>query len=85
MLPTETRGFATNYLPRPALQLGLGTRLRLREQIDRALQAEEGMAVEVPYRETDERRFYLVVMLAMRREQMGEPKEPERPDYSAFT
>jgi hypothetical protein len=43
------------------------------------------MAVEVPYRETDERRFYLVVMLAMRREQMGEPKEPERPDYSAFT
>ena len=59
--------------------------LRLRDQIDRALKTEEGLTVEVPYRETDERRYGLMVMRAVRREQMGEPREPERPDYSAFT
>ena len=59
--------------------------LKLREQIDRALMAEEGMAIGVPYRETDERRYDLLVMLATRREQMGEPREPDRPDYSTFT
>ena len=59
--------------------------LALREQIDRALAAGEGMAVEVPYRETDERRFDLWVMRATSRGQMGEPREPDRPDYSMFT
>ena len=54
----------------------------LRGQIDRALAAEEGMAVETTYRETDERRFDLFVQRADRRRQMGEPREPERPDYS---
>ena len=59
--------------------------LALREQIDRALEADEGVAIEVPYRETDERRFDLWVMRAHSREQMGEPRKPERPDYSMFT
>jgi hypothetical protein len=58
--------------------------LRLREQVDAALEAEEGAASSAPYRETDERRFDLFVQRADRREQMGEPREPERPDYSMF-
>ncbi len=58
--------------------------LRLREQVDAALEAEEGVASSAPYRETDERRFDLFVQRADRRRQMGEPREPERPDYSMF-
>ena len=59
--------------------------LALRGQIDRALlEADEGMAVEARYRETDEAEFDLWVMRATNRKQMGEPREPERPDYSMF-
>ena len=58
--------------------------LALREQLDAALEAEEGMAVKAPYRETDERRFDLFVQRADRRSQMGEPREPEQPDRSMF-
>ena len=58
--------------------------LALRAQVDRALEADEGLASSAPYRETDERRFDLFVQRADRRRQMGEPKEPERPDYSMF-
>jgi hypothetical protein len=56
--------------------------LALAEQIQSALEAEEGMAVRAPYRETDERRLDLFVQGADRRSRMGEPREPERPDYS---
>ncbi len=56
--------------------------LALAEQIRSALEAEEGMAVRAPYRETDERRLDLFVQRAHKRGQMGEPREPERPDYS---
>ena len=59
--------------------------LALREQVDRALKVDEGLAVETTYRETDERRFDLWVMRARKREEMGEPREPDRPDYSMFT
>lgn len=59
--------------------------LALRDQIDAALAAEEGEAPMAPYRETDERRYDLVVMRATNRKQMGEAREPERPDYSIFT
>ena len=59
--------------------------LELREQIDRALAAEEGMAAEGRYRETDEAGYDLwVIMRATSRKQMGEPREPERPDRSMF-
>ncbi len=58
--------------------------LALREQIDRALAAEEGMAAEGRYRETDEAEYDLWVMWATNRKQMGEPREPERPDRSMF-
>ena len=58
--------------------------LALAEQIQSALEAEGGMAVKAPYRETDERRFDLFVQRADRRPQMGEPREPERPDRSMF-
>jgi hypothetical protein len=58
--------------------------LALKEQIDRALTAEEGMASEGCYRETDEAEYDLWVMRATSRKQMDEPKEPERPDYSMF-
>ena len=58
--------------------------LELRGQIDRALAAKEGMAAEGRYRETDERPFDLWVMRAASRKQMGEPREPERPDRSMF-
>lgn len=59
--------------------------LRLRERIGQALAADEGMATEAGYREADERRFDLWVMRAARREEMGETREPERPDRSMFT
>ena len=59
--------------------------LELRGQIDRALDAEEGTASEGRYRETDERAYDLWVMRATSRKPMGEPKDPERPDYSMFT
>ncbi len=59
--------------------------LALKEQVEHALRAEEGMAVETTYRETDERRFDLFVQRADRRRQMGEPREPEKPDRSMFT
>jgi hypothetical protein len=59
--------------------------LRLREQVDEALAAEDGMALEWRYRETDEVEYDLVVFRAPNRKQMGEPKKPERPDYSMFT
>lgn len=59
--------------------------LRLRAQIDAALEAEEGMASSGIYREADERRYDLFVQRADRREQMGEAREPERPDRSMFT
>ena len=58
--------------------------LELRGQIDRALAAEEGMAAEGRYRETDEAEYDLWVMRATNRKQMGEPREPARPDYSMF-
>ena len=58
--------------------------LELRGQIDRALAAEEGTAAEGRYRETDEVEFDLWVMRADRRKQMGESREPERPDRSMF-
>ena len=56
----------------------------LREQVDRALAADEGMAAEGRYRETNEAEYDLWVMRATSRKQMGEPQEPERPDYSMF-
>ncbi len=58
--------------------------LALREHIDRALAAEEGMAVEGRYRETDEAEYDLWVMRAASRKQMGGPRELERPDRSMF-
>ncbi len=58
--------------------------LELRGQIDRALAAEEGMAAEGRYRETDEAEYDLWVMRAASRKGMGEPREPEGPDYSMF-
>ena len=58
--------------------------LALREQVDRALAAEEDMATEGRYRETDEAEYDLWVMRAASRKQMGEPREPERPDRSMF-
>jgi len=58
--------------------------LELRGQIDRALAAEEGMAAEGRYRETDEAEYDLWVMRTTNRKQMGEPRGPERPDYSMF-
>jgi len=59
--------------------------LSLRAQIDAALETEEGMASSAGYRETDEGRYDLFVMRATKREQMGEAREPERPDRSMFT
>ncbi len=46
--------------------------LKLRKQIDRALAAEEGMASEDVYRETDEAEYELVVFRATSRRQMAE-------------
>ena len=59
--------------------------LKLREQVERALSADGGMAVEERYRETDEAEHELVVFRAPNREAMGEAREPERPDRSMFT
>jgi hypothetical protein len=56
----------------------------LREQVDRALAADEGMAAEGRYPETNEAEYDLWVMRATSRKQMGESREPERPDYSMF-
>jgi hypothetical protein len=58
--------------------------LKLREQVNRALAFEEGTAAEGRYRETDEAEYDLWVMRADRRKQMGESREPERPDRSMF-
>jgi len=58
--------------------------LRLREQVNAALEAEEGMASSAGYREADERRFDLFVQRAARRGQMGDAREPDPPDYSMF-
>ena len=58
--------------------------LALREQVDGALAAEEGTALKGRYRETDEAEYDLWVMRATNRKQMGEPRGPERPDYSMF-
>ena len=48
--------------------------LQLRDQIDAALRADEGMASSAAYRETDERRFDLFVQRADERPQMGEAR-----------
>ncbi len=56
--------------------------LALAEQIRNVLEADEGIASSATYRETDERRVELFVQRADRRRQMGEPREPERLDYS---
>ena len=59
--------------------------LALRKQLDRALAAEEGLASQAAYHETDERRLCaLFVQRAHKRGQMGEPREPDRPDRSVF-
>ncbi len=59
--------------------------LKLREQVDRALRADEGMAAEGRHRKTDEAGYDLVVFRAPSRKQIGKPRDPERPDYSVFT
>jgi hypothetical protein len=59
--------------------------LKLREQVDAALRAEEGLASSADYRETDERRFELFGQRADKRTQMGEARKPDPPDYSMFT
>jgi hypothetical protein len=56
--------------------------LALAGQIRSALEVDEGLASSAAYRETDERRVELFVQRADRRRQTGEPREPERPDYS---
>jgi hypothetical protein len=43
------------------------------------------MAAEGRYREIDEAEYELVVFRAPNRKQMGEPREPERPDRSIFS
>ena len=53
--------------------------------MDAALEAAEGMASSATYREPDERHCEPFIQRADRRGQMGEPKEPERPDRSMFT
>ena len=58
--------------------------LALREQVDRALAAEEGTASISAYREADEAEYDLLIYRAPNRKQMGEPREPERPDRSMF-
>jgi hypothetical protein len=60
--------------------------LALREQVDMALGSDEGTASErTHYLEIDGREFDLWVMRATSPRQMGEPREPERPDRSMFT
>ncbi len=53
--------------------------LALRKQLDRALGAEEGLASQAAYRETDERRLDLFVQRAHKRGQMGSPASPTGP------
>ena len=60
--------------------------LALRDLIDAALRADEGMSVVgYGYREVDGSRFDVTVQRATSREQMGEAREPEKPDRSMFT
>ena len=61
--------------------------LRLREQIDHALETEDGPASMHwnCYREIDGRVYGLMVFRATRPEQMGEAREPDPPDYSMLT
>jgi hypothetical protein len=61
--------------------------LRLREQIDHALETEDGLASMHwnGYREIDGRVYGLMVFRATRPEQMGEAREPDPPDYSMLT
>ncbi len=57
--------------------------LALRDQVDVALRADEGLASSGAYRETDERGTNC--SCSGRRDAMGEPREPGRPDYPMFT
>ena len=61
--------------------------LRLREQIDHALETEDGLASMHwnGYREIDGRVYGLMVFRATRPEQRGEAREPDPPDYSMLT
>lgn len=61
--------------------------LRLRDHIEAALDAEEGLASMhwSGYREIDGQVFDLMVYRAPKPEQMGEPREPDPPDYSRLT
>jgi hypothetical protein len=72
-------------LPTARLHANGAGLLELRGHADRALAAEEGMAAEDVYREADEAAYELWVFRRQNREQTGEPREPGRPDYSAFT
>ncbi len=56
--------------------------LRLREQVDAALRADEGMASAADYRETDERRFDLFVQRAAR---WATPASRTRPTTPCLT
>ena len=53
--------------------------LALREQLDYALGAEEGLASQAAYHETDERRFDLFVQRAHKRGRWGSPASPTGP------
>lgn len=70
--PTYRAGEA----PRAELRGNRAGLLRLRDQIDRAL--EEDRRAEGRYLEAEERAFVLWVSRARRRSAMGEPREPER-------
>lgn len=70
--------------------------LRAKEARPRTIQVTnpriEGASARRPFvsgvradRETDKRRYELFVQQADRGEQMGGPREPERPDRSMFT
>jgi hypothetical protein len=59
--------------------------LALRELVDRALAAKDGLAVlGYGYREVDGRRFDLSVLRATKPDEMGEARKPDPPDYSMF-
>ncbi len=68
--------YRTGEKPRAELRANRAALLRLREQIDRALESDT--RAEADYREADERRFVLWVSRAKERWMMGEPREPER-------
>jgi hypothetical protein len=57
--------------------------LALRDQVDVALRADEGLASSASYRETDERGTSC--SCSGRRDAMGEPRDPEKPGRSMFT